>query len=70
MIDRYFRSARRFAPLLLASTLFLGSFSSPVVHAQEAPAGEESKGDPVPGYLGVLLLVMGIMFVVGKSARR
>jgi hypothetical protein len=45
--------------------------SGPEARAQEpAPAGEESKGDPVPGYLGVLVLCMGVSFVVGKSARR
>jgi hypothetical protein len=70
MIDRFCHLARRFAPVLLASTLFLGTFSAPVVRAQEAEAGEKSEGDPVPGYLGTLLLCMGIMFVVGKSARR
>ena len=30
----------------------------------------ESKGDPVPGYLGAGLLTLLVLFVVGKSARR
>jgi hypothetical protein len=70
MIDRLRRAARPVAPALLAVSLLLGPSLTPAVHAQEAPAGEESKGDPVPGYLGTLLLCMGVMFVVGKSARR
>jgi hypothetical protein len=43
-----------------------------MARAQEAPAGPEgeSKGDPVPGYLGVGLLTMMVLFLVGKSARR
>jgi hypothetical protein len=70
MINRFSRWVRPFAPVLLASVLVLGGGGTPAVHAQEPPTGEESKGDPVPGYLGVLLLCMGIMFAVGKSARR
>ena len=44
---------------------------APTARAQEeAPAGGESKGDPVPGYLGAGLLTMLVLFIVGKSARR
>jgi hypothetical protein len=35
-----------------------------------APAGEESKGDPLYGYVGTAFLAFGAMFVVCKSARR
>ncbi len=65
------RSARRIAPILLAAGLFLSPAAIPSARAQEfpEPAGEK-KGDPVPGYLGVGLLTMIILFIVGKSARR
>jgi hypothetical protein len=66
------RSARRIAPLLLALGLVLSPAAGPTARAQEeAPAtGDESKGDPVPGYLGAGLLTMIVLFIVGKSARR
>jgi hypothetical protein len=66
------RSAPRIAPLLLAFGLILSPAASPTARAQEPPpaGGEESKGDPVPGYLGAVLLTMMVLFVVGKSARR
>jgi hypothetical protein len=65
------RSARRIAPMLLTLGLMLSPAMMPTARAQEeaAPAGE-SKGDPVPGYLGAGLLTMLILFIVGKSARR
>jgi hypothetical protein len=70
MIPRLVRSARRIAPLILVFGLVLSPAASPAARAQEeAPAGE-SKGDPVPGYLGAGLLTLLVLFVVGKSARR
>lgn len=36
----------------------------------EAGAEEESKGDPLYGYVGTAFLAAGIMFVLCKSARR
>jgi hypothetical protein len=71
MTGLFRRSARRIAPLLLALGLVLSPASAPTARAQEeAPAGGESKGDPVPGYLGAGLLTMLVLFIVGKSARR
>jgi hypothetical protein len=71
MTDRLARSARRIAPLILAFGLVLSPAASPIARAQEeVPAGGESKGDPVPGYLGAGLLTMLVLFVVAKSARR
>jgi len=65
------RSARRIAPLLLTLGLLLSPAASPMARAQEeAPASGDSKGDPVPGYLGAGLLTLLILFIVGKSARR
>jgi hypothetical protein len=66
------RSARQIAPLLLTLGLVLSPAASPTVRAQEEgqSTGGESKGDPVPGYLGAGLLTMLILFIVGKSARR
>ena len=66
------RSARRIAPFLLTFALFVSPAAAPSVHAQEeTPApGSESKGDPVPGYLGAGLLTLLVLFIVGKSARR
>lgn len=70
MTGRLRRSARRIAPLLLAFGLILSPAAGPTAHAQEAEPGTEKKGDPVPGYLGLGLLSMLILFIVGKSARR
>jgi hypothetical protein len=73
MTTLFRRSARRIGPLLLALGLLLSPAASPIARAQEAdgtPAGESSKGDPVPGYLGAGLLTLIVLFVVGKSARR
>jgi hypothetical protein len=67
------RFAPRIAPLILAVGLSLTPAFSPTVHAQEPATpgeGEKSEGDPVPGYLGAGMLVMLVLFVVGKSARR
>jgi hypothetical protein len=73
MTSLFARSARRIAPLLLASGLALSPAASPIARAQQpeaAPAEGESKGDPVPGYLGGGLLTLLVLFAVGKSARR
>jgi len=67
------RSARRIAPLLLAFGLVLSPAFGLTAWAQmdsTAPAEGESKGDPVPGYLGAGLLTLLVLFIVGKSARR
>ena len=66
------RCTRWIAPVLLALGLTLSPAGTPSVRAQEpAPAGgDESKGRPLDGYLGTLVLVMLAFFVVGKSARR
>lgn len=65
------RSTRRIAPLLLALGLIVSPVATPTVRAQdEAQPGEKKAGDPVPGYLGLGLLAMLVMFIVGKSARR
>ena len=71
MTGLFRRSAWRIAPLLLTLGLVLAPVASPTARAQEeAPSGGESKGDPVPGYLGAGLLTMLVLFIVGKSARR
>src|SRR5262249_6954590 len=71
MTGLFGRSARRIAPLLLTLGLVLSPAASRTARAQEeAPSGSESKGDPVPGYLGAGLLTMLVLFIVGKSARR
>jgi hypothetical protein len=47
---------------------------APMLRAQPpeeaAPEGGESKGRPLDGYLGTIVLVMLALFIVGKSARR
>jgi hypothetical protein len=65
------RFTRRLTPIVLALGMILAPAATPMARAQE-PAGPEgeSKGDPVPGYLGLGLLAMVVMFAVGKSARR
>jgi hypothetical protein len=70
MTGLFKRSARRIAPLLLALGLVLSPAASPTARAQEETPGGESKGDPVPGYLGAGLLTMLVLFIVAKSARR
>jgi hypothetical protein len=72
MIDLLRRPLRRFAPILLALGLVLSPAAAPTARAQEEfnPEGSSSKGDPVPGYLGAGLLMLLILFAVGKSARR
>ena len=73
MTSLFRRSARRIAPWLLALGLILSPAISSTARAQEDPtatAEGESKGDPVPGYLGAGLLTLLILFIVGKSARR
>ena len=70
MTGLFRRSARRIAPLLLAFGLILSPPASPTARAQDEPTGEKKAGDPVPGYLGLGLLAMLVMFIVGKSARR
>lgn len=64
--------AKRIAPLMMALGLLLVPAAQPTVRAQEeAPAaGGESKGDPVPGYLGAGLITLLVLFIMGKSARR
>ena len=64
------RFARTTAPLLLALTFGLTPTPSRAQAPEEAPAEEESEGNPVPGYLATALLGMLILFIVGKSARR
>lgn len=63
---------KRIGPLLLAFGLVLAPPSASTARAQEEPAaaGDESKGDPVPGYLGAGLLTLLVLFIMGKSARR
>ena len=70
MIGLFRRYARRIAPLLLALGLVLSPAASSTARAQEEAPSGESKGDPVPGYLGAGLLTMLVLFIVGKSARR
>lgn len=64
--------AKRIAPLMMILGLLLAPAAQPMARAQEeAPAtGGQSKGDPVPGYLGAGLLTLLVLFIVGKSARR
>ena len=65
------RIAKRLAPPMIALAFFLAPAAQPTARAQEeTPAGGESKGDPVPGYLGAGLLTLMVLFIVGKSARR
>jgi hypothetical protein len=67
------RFTRRIAPLVLATGLLLSPPGSTRTLAQEEPAPSEvgpSKGRPLDGYLGTVVLVMLALFLVGKSARR
>jgi hypothetical protein len=70
-----FRHCTRWiAPVLLALGLTLSPAITPMARAQApeeaAPADGESKGRPLDGYLGTVVLVMLALFIVGKSARR
>jgi hypothetical protein len=66
------RFVRRMAPVLLALGLALTPAMTTPVRAQEtAPAaGAQSEGRPLDGYLGTICLMLLVLFVVGKSARR
>ena len=67
------RFARRLAPVFLALGLALTPTMTITVRAQEpAPAegGEKSEGRPLDGYLGTITLMLLVLFIVGKSARR
>jgi hypothetical protein len=69
------RCTRWVAPLLLAAGLILSAPMPSMVRAQApdeaAPAtGEEGTGRPWDGYFGTGVLVLLVLFIVGKSARR
>jgi hypothetical protein len=70
------RWMRWFAPIVVALGLTLSPAPTRQVFAQvpdpsatPEPEGGE-KGRPLDGYLGTLCLVMLVLFVVAKSARR
>jgi hypothetical protein len=59
---------------MVASTLVLcplaerAAFAQPTAGEEEVSA--ESKGRPLDGYLGTITLMLLVLFIVGKSARR
>ncbi|HEV3121279.1 MAG TPA: hypothetical protein VGY53_05230 [Isosphaeraceae bacterium] len=70
------RAKRLLAILGLAIPLMMfpptASAQRPGVVDDGPPAGEggESKGDPLYGYVATAFLAFGVLFIVGKSARR
>jgi hypothetical protein len=67
---------RRLAPFCLALGLLVAPATTHAVRAQvpdpSDTSGEESKGSgrPLDGYLATISLLMLVLFIVGKSARR
>jgi hypothetical protein len=73
MTDFFQRWPRWIAAGILALGLTFSPAVTPAVRAQppeEPAASAESKGRPLDGYLGTLCLVILLLFIVGKSARR
>jgi hypothetical protein len=67
------RLTRRMAPMLLALGLALTPAMTTTVRAQEPATpegGAKSEGRPLDGYLGTITVMLLVLFVVGKSARR
>jgi hypothetical protein len=70
------RCARASAPFLLASSLVFCSpvpseaLAQPGVPGSEEEPGGSSKGRPLDGYLATITLMLLVLFIVGKSARR
>ena len=68
------RWPRRLAAGILALGLTFSPALTPTVRAQApeetTPESAESKGRPLDGYIGTVLLVVLAFFIVGKSARR
>ena len=68
------RWPRRLAAGILALGLTFSPAMTPTVRAQApeeaTPESGESKGRPLDGYIGTVLLVILAFFIVGKSARR
>jgi hypothetical protein len=72
------RSIRSVAPLLLALGLLVAPATTQSARAQvpdpsaTGEPAEESKGTgrPLDGYLATITLLLLVLFIVGKSARR
>jgi hypothetical protein len=71
------RWRRRIAVALLGMGLLVAPAFTPVAPAQipdstdpAAPVPGEGSGRPLDGYLGTIVLMLLVMFIVGKSARR
>jgi hypothetical protein len=68
------RWPRRVAAGILVLGLTFSPTVTPTVRAQvpeeTAPEGAESKGRPLDGYIGTVILVMLAFWIVAKSARR
>jgi hypothetical protein len=74
MTDFFQRWPRRIAAGILALGLIFSPAVTPASRAQPpeepAPESAESKGRPLDGYLGTICLILLVLFIVGKSARR
>ena len=74
MTDFFQRWPRWIAAGILALGLTFSPAVTPALRAQPpeeaGPESAESKGRPLDGYLGTLCLVILLLFIVGKSARR
>jgi hypothetical protein len=73
MTDFFHRWPRRIAAGILALSLTFSPAGTPALRAQppeEAAAVSSEKGRPLDGYLGTICLILLVLFIVGKSARR
>ncbi len=69
------RWRRRLAVALLGMGLWIAPAFTPVAPAQDpndpsAAVPGEGSGRPLDGYLGTIVLMLLVLFIVGKSARR
>ena len=65
------RWRRRIAVAVLGMGLLIAPAASPSARAQEEPpAPGEGSGRPLDGYLGTIVLMLLVLFIIGKSARR
>jgi hypothetical protein len=77
MISLFRPMIRRVAPLCLAAGLLIAPATTHPARAQvpdpsDTSGGEEGKGSgrPLDGYLATITLLLLVLFIVGKSARR
>jgi hypothetical protein len=78
MISLFRPLLRRVAPLLLAAGLLVAPATTHPAYSQvpdpsdTGAPGEEGKGSgrPLDGYLATITLLLLVLFIVGKSARR